>query len=456
MTHNTPRITVFLDANPLHSDQWIHPGIQSLLQSVTADPMLTVELKISEIAEKELGSWFTELTSKHIRNIDKARVSLEKLGYAKLPKVPTPADIETTFKKSLDLHGIKSIAVPYEQINLADLAQRCIDKKPPFKEKDLGFKDALIARTISEYAKKYSETDIVVITADGRFKEYLEELFGEFPERLTIHDTIGEFASTLHLRRSQLDENLQRSAMALFYSATNPKSLFTVRNIEALLKDDYGQRYPDVEAVKDRIQSLQLPRNALATLLNISDRTLTASDTLVYINAASQIGDTQFIGNDDKLLHWSTEVHMIHSYAVTTETENATVTSPSTLEHVMHYQIAWDAKLGPDGKLTIASKDVEIKSAKESRKWNLFGGLFYSQAKQMQDVIASAKNFTQPLNVIGSSIADMQLMPALNGPMQNIFTSGQTLRDYAEEILAEQDTNDIAEDASDDTDNTSD
>ncbi|GEM_PF-2705589 len=162
-------------------------------------------------------------------------------------------------EKSFEENNLEIIKTPYEQINWADLVNRAVYKKPPFnpeKDKEKGFRDAVIAETILINLPKISkDSNIVILVRDGLLSDFIASSTQKY-NNLKIYPSILDFESAIKLHLLKDDDKLidaiSQEADTTFYTPLGQDSLFYKENLPQKILAKFPSLFanPEIEENK--------------------------------------------------------------------------------------------------------------------------------------------------------------------------------------------------------------
>ncbi len=199
------------------------------------------------------------------------------------------------------------IPVPYEQIDLGELAQRAVQRVSPF-EKDKGFKDALILETVNKVIRDNPSRDVALVSRDGavgvaaRALRRTNKNFGFFA-------TFDEFKAFIQVAASKYPSELLHAITSnagdRFFKAGDESTLWFQSKIEQRLEELFDD--PPVMSFASNFRSffaLSSP-NAMRNVMAMRKRPSEYS-----------IGDTALAGVvGENTFHWRTSVYYKVEYS---------------------------------------------------------------------------------------------------------------------------------------------
>jgi hypothetical protein len=196
-------------------------------------------LFVPELAARE---WIAHCTEEAIRTMRRVVGDSKRLGET-LGRDPPAVDViddkeicETVLavqKQRLARAGFELVPTP--AINLAELIDVFLVKKPPFGDGDRGFKDAVILETVFGHACTSNMfTDIVLVTGDKRFQH--ASIIERFSQAgTTLHCVDGPPQDLLRQTVDKLNGMMEKASGAAFHGMLETATAFAQQHQEEIL-----------------------------------------------------------------------------------------------------------------------------------------------------------------------------------------------------------------------------
>jgi hypothetical protein len=168
-----------------------------------------------------------------------------------LPSIATiKSAIEDRFEAWAKSKGVEIASVPYGTINWPSVVHDSIWRIAPFspthegKDSEKGFRDRMILETLADVLSK-SDVQVIFISGDTLLRE---SAIARFDSNLfAAYENIEGFYSYLTVTRTQMAEaerqttqKIIQAAPKVFYSADNPKCVYTTFNIYQRIAQQYA------------------------------------------------------------------------------------------------------------------------------------------------------------------------------------------------------------------------
>lgn len=350
---------LFFDTNALRGEYWIRKDLEKKLKSLKKEDRVSFIFLLPEVVSQEWTVFFRTCVRQQLEKINTAYKSLGEMTVVGDSSIELSEE-QIDAKAALLLKGLNFTVVPtpYEKIDTPMLINRAVEHQAPFNEKsDKGIKDAIIAHTIFEYAQS-SKSQVVVIGNDGKFKEYLELLFGK--RQVDFYGNLDEFESAIKLELNKLDKELAEKAYKAFHDADNKQTFYHTLGIAALLNSEYDKRFSNIEVLKQRMN----------TIPDIEGKT---SDPYSFGQLPSSRAKKQsvsmyepfFVEKEKNRLVWATDIELTKYYD-----ESASMYS---FQHEVTFTVVWSAILDK-GEFTKPKLDSieEVDESKHVRRKMLY------------------------------------------------------------------------------------
>jgi len=151
------------------------------------------------------------------------------------------AGIESRFDEWAKTKSVEIVPPPYDKINWPKVANDAIWRNAPFspacegKDSEKGFRDCLILETLASVVSE-ATSQVIFISGDRLLRESTIARFD--PKLFAAYENLEGFHSYLTVTRTemaeaekQLVQKIIQSAPKAFYSADNPKCVYTFFNI---------------------------------------------------------------------------------------------------------------------------------------------------------------------------------------------------------------------------------
>lgn len=350
---------VYFDTNKVQGGGLLAPDFKELLETKEKSKIITVSYMLPELVQDEWVQHHFERMALQFEKVANADSTFSEFGVSgHLLTLPRIEDVPQMARSLLANMGVKIVATPYNEIDMADLLGRAVKHLPPFEagEGDKGIKDAIIAQTIKnefdnpDNAKK----NIALVTKDGRMTDYIKELIGESP-RFHIFSTIGELQSHIQLRIDDLSEQLATDAAKLFHTANDTRSLYYKYALGRKMAEYYAEHIPDAKYGANYVDSL--PSSHSPHILAGYGRLLLGGSGESEVSFGEQtyaIGETTFRGRTGQLLDWSTILVIRQRYVAISNYDNGgiqLIPQKSSGTHTVKFEVNWRTKLSSRLKL---------------------------------------------------------------------------------------------------------
>ena len=239
----------------------IRKEIVELIKNCLADKRLSISFYAPEMvldeAKRHLFEDLLDLKNEYDAIIKDIGVILKKQKFPEL--IRSESKIFTIVAKAFSDNNIAILNTPDEKISWKDVAKKAAYKRTPFspeKDKEKGFKDAVIAETIFIALPKLSKNShVVVLCHDSRLAEYIESRTKRY-KNVKIFPSVPDFESAmrLHLLKNddKLIEEITREAESSFYKALDETSLFYKENLRKRIQESYPTLFAN-PIIKDNL-----------------------------------------------------------------------------------------------------------------------------------------------------------------------------------------------------------
>ncbi len=193
---------IYFDTQPLMQSQW--PMISTSLDNVLGlSGVFGVSLCIPQpVLDERKAQWFRDLAGKETA-LNGAYRSIQQYCKNLCPfEKPSAIDLvalENAYKREEAnvLHNFDISTPPTTTRPVDEFYQHALNKKPPFKEKGTGFKDAVILSTILDHLAAYpTDKTAIIVTKDQDFQaKTLKENSKDIRSRLEIFRSLDEVTS---------------------------------------------------------------------------------------------------------------------------------------------------------------------------------------------------------------------------------------------------------------------
>ena len=343
MVKHITKYQVFLDSNALRDKDWIKTDLFAKLEGLRRENLADVKFYLPGIVEQEWLNHYKILAAQHQSNVQRFHRKLEEMGSkVKHPDTLDDQSFEQIAKGLLRKNRLYVIPTPYDRIDWPTLMSRAVEHVAPFEpDSDKGIKDAVLAHTVYDYAKRHSarrDQRIVVITHDERLQVYLQEVFSE--NELEVYSTLEDFASKLRLVVDELGANLLAKAKGAFYTHEDVTSLYKKEEVGARLRTMYDDLILQEGGVRARVAKLS--QEKIKGTYPVPD-----GQTWTPTRSRFLITQTSFVGRKGARLQWLTKLTLKQAYTVSTTNKlGHTITSPLLVTHGVLFDIKWSTKIG--------------------------------------------------------------------------------------------------------------
>ncbi|MDD3002481.1 MAG: PIN domain-containing protein [Candidatus Shapirobacteria bacterium] len=230
-------IDVFFDSNVLFGSP-ISEEVNDIIDNKDLSTKLKLNLNISEVVFWECQRHFTNTVNEALNSYNRSGKILNKfLNQKNKENKIEDKKIKSVFVDIFKKKKVKIIKVPHRKINYRDLAKNAAFYEFPFKEKEKGFRDALIVETTFHHAKNNSENRTVLISNDKNVIGFTNAKINQC-KNLSIYSSIPEFISQTKLYLEELDNdfivNVSKKSNREFYS-----SIYLKEDLENSLQEKY-------------------------------------------------------------------------------------------------------------------------------------------------------------------------------------------------------------------------
>ncbi len=356
---------VYLDSNILRSELWIKDGLQESLEKLLSVEKVTISLYIPEVVKQEWVRNYLDFALSYQEKIKTASSELSKMRIDLRDSGPiSNTEIEIAGEQFLSSMGLNIVPTPYQEIDFRVLIARAVGRKAPFLHKthDKGIKDAVIVQTILFHTKNAAKDDkIIVISADNDFQSYVKEII----PTADPYGSLDDFEGSLKLELERLSQQLTISAESLF-----KKKLYVGEGISQKIRDDFFQNFPDMDALRARIDIIPTHNKSVYYPLPI----FTEGTELDAGKQDFEIAGTTFAGVKAKRLMWETTIVFRQEILLTDPGNNTLsglpIQSPHSLSYTNDYKVTWSTT-----RSVIRPTIISVRPGKEYKTFNLFGGM---------------------------------------------------------------------------------
>ncbi len=223
--------------------------------------LANLRLLIPEIVRGERLYQLTCVAQDSLANADKNFASLAKVsGFSMqpLPSITTiKAGIENRFDEWAKAKAVEIVPLPYDTISWPKVVNDAIWRNAPFtparegKDSEKGFRDCLILETLAGVLLE-ADAQVVFISGDNLLRESAMARFES--NSFAAYENMEGFHSYLTVTRTQMAEAEKQTAQKIiqaapkvFYSADNPKCVYTSLNIYQHIAHQYAAELASVD-----------------------------------------------------------------------------------------------------------------------------------------------------------------------------------------------------------------
>lgn len=423
MTKHITRYYLFLDSNSIRDLKWIKKDFFDKVNALRAERLADVKFYLPEIVREEWMQHYKTIATKHMHDIQRMSAQLVKM-HIEMDTIESMSEeeMERVCKKILTENKIPVIDTPLERIDWAELLDRAVKHQPPFnddKDKDKGIKDAVLAQTVYDYARRHNRrvnTQVIAITNDKRLKAYIAELSSE-DTPLYQFDSLDAFSSDLRLKVNELNANLQAKAEKIFYTYRDADTLYYGMNIHKQLQTKYQALLSKEGSARQHIHTL--PSDKI-----VGNDDLPDDDDWTPIDNKVDINSTSFINRNGSSLHWVSHLTYAQVYALSTLNihDGIVINNSTGIKHSVFYYVYWTARIS-NGQLKNPRID-RIDYADEQIKVDLFPGIDYE---------SGTSDLTRPLKQFSRSKTLLEVLEKDLAPAQDRISN---FRAHLEEVLS--------------------
>lgn len=395
-----------LRGNPLSKE------VKRFIKNWSINKQLIINFYVPEIVAEEYKKYFLNEVKRSIKQVSGASELLYRFTGLKTNN-PTLNDREILkiAEKTLQENALHIIPVPYDEVDLRDLAKKAVYYLPPFEEKhEKGFKDSLIAETIiSQKELIPQETNLIFICGDNKLREYLSGN-RKIKGGLKLYQSVPEFESELRLLLTAFDKHfidrLTQQAKERFYNPAKPEgSLYYEFKVKEKISEQYGYLFVHPE----RHRRLEYLSNAY----------FGESETGIWVAVEQplfEIGNPVFSQKRNGKYQWETTV--VSKQRFEKISSMITLGSNYFLEHILEFNIKWEFELDKDHKIIKSIlKDIKHTSALSNEIYEYPG----------------ISHFSQPTPVSGVTISGIGTVPVNNQGQLKPVSYGTNLGDFLSE-----------------------
>jgi len=378
MAYKISQYNVFFDTNALKGKDLLNFGIKDALLESNEGKIISINYFLPEIVQDEWVYHYSVRAQPYIANINKAEREFDKMqisGHSlTTPDATKLAHMGTDFLRKL---GLKIIPTPYDKIDTPSLIKRAVNHLEPFEPVgDKGIKDALIAQTIFQEFQQLKDAQhaIAVISQDGHFKTYLQELI---PKSIQFYmfETVQQLQSHVELQINDLSETLAIKAAKLFFNGDDANTFFYKGELERKIRDLYIKRFPNAIVATDYLKKLPSSDLSILPLLYSSSIVQPSPE---WGQSSFKLGDTSFEGRDKEgeshILRWSTNItyNQVYEYDIPKGFVGLS-SSPDRVTHSVTFEFKWTTELS--AKLVLSNPTlIEYGPVDESKRESFASG----------------------------------------------------------------------------------
>lgn len=269
---------------------------------------IQISLVIPEVVKGELCYQQTKLALKSHEEILKNTDLISKISdhqySCKIKSDKIVQQVNERFDKWCKTFSSEIIKTPIDEIVWDEVIDKSIWRKPPFSkegDKEKGFKDTLILKTLLSYVNKYPSRHIVFICKDRLLRDTAEQELSN-NNFVTCFAKIDEFKTNINLLKEKLTlsfvDTILRKARIKFFKTRGKPCLFYSANIREQIEEQF----------KNELEHPNEKPSSFSTLIT-GVRTKNwkrVTNNYMYIDHPEFIKLEQ---ND--VFHWKTEVSVV-------------------------------------------------------------------------------------------------------------------------------------------------
>jgi len=429
---------VIFDTNAIKGKYWIDQKIRANTASVQNEIIFSTNLYLPEVVKREWQRYYAINANAHH---DAIRIATKQLGFMNIRTAKQPEfDLEKTNRKSQKILkdlGFKFIPTPHDKIDFKNLIELALTKKPPFvplDDTDKGFKDAVIAHTAVEHAKRHPSRKAVFITSDKLLTAYLKNITSELPN-FKIFKEFKDFIEEMKLKNNALSKDLTNKASEAFFVEDSKTGFYYEMGVNATLKKDYATKFSDLAEIKKHLDDVELEGSRI---------TVVSSSTGSWKKASSQlfISDSSFKSKTANKIIWNTDIDLVQRYAVTLPSSDPVVDdSKYHVDHITLYQLEWSTLLDGRKKLT-QPELISVNFVSESKKVSAVASssalrnLLGINLERAQQSVSLASSFASSLAIPDTSPITSQILESIKVPDMSWITQKFATPSLLESISA--------------------
>lgn len=202
-----------------------------------------LRLLIPEVVRGERLFRLVRLAKASLENAKKNFDNLKTVSDSVMPPLPTIATLRTEIEKRFDKWvaeiGAEIVPTPCEQIDWSRVVTDAVWRQPPFSDgenTEKGFRDCLILETLAGLITPEAAEQVIFISGDQLLREtaiarFDSRAFAAYESMEAFHSFLTVTRTRMEEARKQFVQSVIQSAPATFYSADNPRCVYTFYRI---------------------------------------------------------------------------------------------------------------------------------------------------------------------------------------------------------------------------------
>lgn len=268
-------------------------------------------------------------------------------------------DIEKRFERWLANTRVDIQPTPLKSIDWQRLINDAIWRKPPFigeKDREKGFRDALILETVCSLSTKEQNTDIAFISRDRLLRETASSRLDNL-DNFSVYESVDEFSSYLKLTKEKLTSEfvraIQKRARNKFYNAKHHTGLAVTQKIVDSIRNEFAEKFVH-------------PSDSMTLVtLYATGKTKdweSCSKEAIWVEGAR----FDYLEGDDEF-NWISPISFVELFKRSSEARGLLALTPAVEEklRILEFNVHWKANVKADGRFH-KLKIVKIEFDKQS------------------------------------------------------------------------------------------
>ncbi len=316
-----------------------------------------IELILPAIVRGEL---LFQHTSAALTALDRANTQFETMSSIgakpyrhRVTQARIKKDVESKIDGWTKRLGGRVAEVPVKKVDWDGVIDAAIWRRAPFledKDREKGFRDALILEIVCDLARRHSRTPIAFVTSDRLLRTAaLGRL--EVSSHVSCYDSLDEFSSDLRLLDEKLTTQfvsaIRKRARQKFYTPSNESCLFYSADVVSRIRSEFPSEFTIPPS--GAMGALSLSSLAIGAGTTISQEWAPINEERRWIWHPTFVrieGENHFI--------WSSRVTVVqvfrhHGRAIGgLLTQNISPNQENV--RILDFEVEWSAVVGTDGR----------------------------------------------------------------------------------------------------------